>query len=316
MGDHTACRDSLPQPLLRSMLLDRTHSEPLHMCLDQKRHRPPAGVESETPVMVDSRGNAAGDLSKVHSQPNLPALAAQDQWPTECGLSGAQSYSRTRKRSWAGLRPAEMKSSNLRLARRWPEGSLAQAAGRGPPDSTWQELGIAAAGGSLEDEWASSQSNFSADPAGWRATGMGQRAASSPLLDDAMDTELTPSQKIIAELLAQHAAARAQGRPIMMSGRNSKVSSPAGGASNRSSLTGAPEMCSPFSLSGPTRRCNTGSEQQGHPAPQASLSGPAIDAVDGFNEALVLEDLYLNAPGFTSMLQELASSDTAMHEEA
>ena len=48
----------------------------------------------------------------------------------------------------------------------------------------------------------------------------------------------------------------------------------------------------------------------------AHKQGPAIDAVNGFNEALVLEDLYLNAPGFTSMLQELASSDTAMHEEA
>lgn len=36
----------------------------------------------------------------------------------------------------------------------------------------------------------------------------------------------------------------------MAPGRHSKVSSPAGGASNRSSLTGAPELCSPFSLQG------------------------------------------------------------------
>lgn len=42
----------------------------------------------------------------------------------------------------------------------------------------------------------------------------------------------------------------AQGRPIVTPGRHSKVSSPAGGASNRSSLTGAPEMLSPFSLHG------------------------------------------------------------------
>lgn len=69
-----------------------------------------------------------------------------------------------------------------------------------------------AASNSRED-WTSNLSEASIAPPGWASKSsplQASRMASGPMQEDPMDTELTPSQKIIAELLAQHAAARAQ----------------------------------------------------------------------------------------------------------
>ncbi|KAK9835633.1 hypothetical protein WJX74_004782 [Apatococcus lobatus] len=263
--------DLAPPPFLRSLLIERTHSEPLRAIMEPERVGSPTCTEPDTSVMVDSRGNAACDMSKVRSQPDLPALLAQE---ATGGLNRAQSHShsaRTRKRSWAGLRPAELKTS-MRLPRRFspsPGGSSAQGS---------LLLGDLqnAASSSREEDCSSQKHEASPDRGVWAAKSNQlppSRMASGTVLDDPMDTELTPSQKIIAELLAQHAVARAQGRPIVTPGRHSKPSSPAGGASNRSSLTGAPEMLSPFSLQGAKQRAmSSGSDHLPHARPHASLS--------------------------------------------
>lgn len=73
------------------------------------------------------------------------------------------------------------------------------------------EVWNAAPNGRGEDR-SSNLSEALGDPGTWASKSplQASRMASGPMQEDPMDTELTPSQQIIAELLAQHAAARAQ----------------------------------------------------------------------------------------------------------